>query len=143
MNGVNKVILVGRTGKDPESKIFDNGSMVVNIPIATSESWKDKTTGEKKEATEWHKVVFHGRLAEIADMYVSKGDLLYVEGKNKTNKWTDKEGNDKYQTVVQASSLQILSSKERKQENNNATAREYQKAQESGVSDFDPTDIPF
>jgi single-strand DNA-binding protein len=107
-NGVNKVILVGYLGRDPEIRFLPSGSSVANVTIATSESWKDKQSGEKKERTEWHKVVFFGRLAEIAGEYLKKGSLVYVEGALRTRKWQDKEGHDRYTTEIAANSLHML-----------------------------------
>jgi single-strand DNA-binding protein len=98
--GVNKVILVGHLGQDPEVKFMQNGNAVTNLTLATSESWKDKNTGEKKEKTEWHRVVIFGKLAEIAGEYLKKGSQIYIEGALQTRKWTDKAGVDKYTTEV-------------------------------------------
>jgi single-strand DNA-binding protein len=112
MAGVNKVILVGNLGKDPETRFMPNGSAVSNINIATSESWKDKQTGEQKERTEWHNVVMYQRLAEIAGEYLRKGSKVYIEGSLQTSKWTDKQtGQDRYKTEIHASQLQMLDSK--------------------------------
>ncbi len=109
--GINKVILVGNLGKDPESRFLQNGTAVANITVATSESWKDKQTGEQKEKTEWHTVVFFGRLAEIVGEYLKKGSQVYIEGKLQTRKWQDKDGNDRYSTEVNASEMQMLGSR--------------------------------
>ena len=109
--GVNKVILVGNLGKDPEIRYSPNGGAVANITIATSESWKDKVSGEKQEKTEWHRVVFFGRLAEIAGEYLKKGAQIYVEGRLQTRKWQDKEGKDRYTTDIIVGEMQMLSSK--------------------------------
>ncbi len=98
--GVNKVILVGGLGKDPEVKYLPNGGAVANISIATSESWKDKNTGEQKEKTEWHRVVLFGKLAEIAGEYLTKGSQVYIEGQLQTRKWQDQSGQDRYSTEV-------------------------------------------
>ncbi len=100
MAGVNKVILVGNVGKDPEVRFMPNGGAVANLTIATSESWKDKQTGEQKEKTEWHRVVMFGKLAEIAGEYVKKGSKLYVEGQLQTRKWTNQQGQDQYTTEI-------------------------------------------
>lgn len=108
MRGVNKVILVGTLGRDPESRTFDNGGSVCNFSIATSEAWKDKQTGEPREETEWHRIVCNGRLAEIAQQYLKKGSKVYIEGSLRTRQWKDKDGVDRYQTEVRASSLQML-----------------------------------
>jgi single-strand DNA-binding protein len=112
MAAVNKVILVGNLGKDPETRYSPDGGAICNINIATTETWKDKATGEKKEATEWHRVVLYSRLAEIAGEYLKKGRSVYIEGRLKTRKWTDKEGVEKYTTEVIASELQMLGSRE-------------------------------
>jgi single-strand DNA-binding protein len=109
--GVNKVILVGNLGKDPEVRYSPNGSAVANVTIATSESWKDKTSGEKQERTEWHRIVFFGRLAEIAGEYLKKGAQIYVEGRLQTRKWQDKEGKDRYTTEIVANEMQMLGSR--------------------------------
>jgi single-strand DNA-binding protein len=109
--GVNKVILIGNLGQDPETKSLPSGSAVTNVTVATTESWKDKQTGEKKEATEWHKVVFFDRLAEIAGQYLKKGSKVYIEGSLRTRKWQDKNGADRYTTEVKATDMQMLDSK--------------------------------
>jgi single-strand DNA-binding protein len=106
--GINKVIIVGNLGNDPEVKYMPGGDAVANITVATSESWKDKSTGEQKEATEWHRVVFFRRLAEIAGEYLKKGSKVYIEGKLKTRKWQDQSGNDRYTTEIVASEMQML-----------------------------------
>jgi len=106
--GVNKVILVGNCGKDPETRYTPSGAAVTNISIATTESWKDKNTGERQDRTEWHNVVFFGRLAEIAGEYLKKGSQVYVEGSLNTEKWTDKSGNDRYTTKIKANEMQML-----------------------------------
>ncbi len=110
--GINKVILVGHLGKDPEVRYSPNGGAVANITLATSESWKDKTSGEKQERTEWHRVAFFGRLAEIAGEYLKKGAQIYVEGRLQTRKWQDKEGKDRYTTEIVANEMQMLGSRE-------------------------------
>mgnify|MGYP001815015593 FL=1 len=107
--GVNKVILIGNCGKDPETRYMPSGGAVTKISVATSESWKDKQTGEQKDRTEWHNVVFFGRLGEIAGEYLRKGTQVYVEGSLRTNKWQDKSGNDRYTTEIVASEMQMLS----------------------------------
>ena len=109
--GVNKVILVGNLGNDPETRAFPNGDMVTNITVATSESWKDKQTGQPQERTEWHRVVFHRRLAEIAGEYLHKGSKVYIEGSLKTRKWQGKDGQDRYTTEVVAREMQMLDSR--------------------------------
>ena len=112
MASVNKVIIVGNLGKDPETRTFPSGGRVCNVTIATSERWKDKQTGEMKEATEWHRVVFNDRLAEIAGEYLKKGRSVYVEGRLKTRKWTDKDGAEKYTTEIIAQEMQMLGGRE-------------------------------
>ncbi|HHJ17094.1 MAG TPA: single-stranded DNA-binding protein [Gammaproteobacteria bacterium] len=109
--GVNKVILVGNLGKDPEVRYMSNGNAVCNVTLATSESWKDKQTGEQKEKTEWHTIVFYRRLAEIAGEYLKKGSQVYIEGKLQTRKWQDKSGNDRYTTEIIANEMQMLGSR--------------------------------
>lgn len=108
MASVNKVILVGNLGKDPEVRYMPDGGAVANISLATSSSWKDKNTGEKREETEWHRVVMYGRLAEIAGEYCKKGRSVYIEGKLKTRKWQDQSGVDKYTTEIIADQMQLL-----------------------------------
>jgi single-strand DNA-binding protein len=112
MASVNKVILVGNLGKDPETRYLPNGEAVSNCTIATTDSWKDKTSGEKKEATEWHRVVFYRRLAEIAGQYLKKGSQVFIEGSLKTRKWTDKEGHERYTTEIVADAMQMLGSRQ-------------------------------
>ena len=111
MASVNKAILVGRLGRDPESRTFPSGDMVTNVTIATSERWKDKNTGEQKEETQWHNVRFGQKLAEIAAKYLRKGAEVYVEGAIKTRKYTDKNGVEKYSTEIHATSMQMLGGK--------------------------------
>jgi len=106
--GVNKVILVGNLGNDPETRYMPSGDAVTNISIATSESWKDKQSGEQKEKTEWHRVVMFRRLGEIAAEYLRKGSQVYIEGKLRTNKWKDRDGNDRYTTEIIADEMQML-----------------------------------
>ncbi len=109
--GVNKVILVGNLGNDPESKYLPSGGAVTNISIATSESWKDKNTGQQQEKTEWHRVVFFNKLAEIAGEYLRKGSKVYIEGGLRTRKWQDQDGSDRYSTEIVASEMQMLDSR--------------------------------
>ncbi|WP_371376080.1 single-stranded DNA-binding protein [Thalassotalea aquiviva] len=106
--GVNKVIIVGNLGQDPETRFFPNGGAVCNITVATSESWKDKQTGEPKELTEWHRIVFNGRLAEIAGEYLKKGSKVYIEGSLRTRKWQNQQGQDQYTTEIRANEMQML-----------------------------------
>ncbi|HZD21399.1 MAG TPA: single-stranded DNA-binding protein [Burkholderiales bacterium] len=111
MASVNKVILVGNLGRDPETKYMPDGAALTNASLATSLQWTDKTSGEKKEETEWHRIVFRGRLAEIAGEYLKKGSQVYVEGRLRTRKWQDKEGQDRYTTEIVADSMQMLGSR--------------------------------
>ena len=109
--GVNKVILIGNLGRDPEVKYMPSGSAVCNVTLATSESWKDKQSGEQQERTEWHRVVFFGRLGEIAGEYLRKGSKVYVEGSLRTRKWQGQDGQDRYTTEIVASEMQMLDSR--------------------------------
>ena len=109
--GINKAIIVGNLGRDPEVRYTANGSAVANVTIATSESWKDKQSGERQERTEWHRVVFFGRLAEIAGEYLKKGAQVYIEGRLQTRKWEDKSGQERYTTEIVASEMQMLGSR--------------------------------
>ena len=112
MASINKVIIVGNLGKDPEMRSFPNGDQIANVTIATTDRWKDKTSGEMKEATEWHRVNFNGRLAEIVGQYLKKGSQVYVEGSLRTRKWTDKDGVEKYTTEIRADQMQMLGSRQ-------------------------------
>lgn len=112
MASVNKVIIVGNLGKDPEMRAFPSGDQVANVTIATTDKWKDKQTGEMKEATEWHRVVFNGRLAEIVGQYLRKGSQVYVEGSLRTRKWTDQSGVEKFTTEIRADQMQMLGSRQ-------------------------------
>ncbi|CAB1370767.1 single-stranded DNA-binding protein [Denitratisoma oestradiolicum] len=112
MASVNKVILVGNLGKDPEVRYAPSGDAITNITVATTDNWKDKATGEKREATEWHRVVFFGKLAEIAGQYLKKGSQVYVEGSLRTRKWQDKDGQDRYTTEIRADAMQMLGRRE-------------------------------
>ena len=111
MASVNKVILVGNLGRDPETRYSPDGAAITNVSIATTDTWKDKASGEKQEKTEWHRVVFFDRLAEIAGEYLKKGSQVYVEGRLQTRKWTDKEGNERYTTEIRAERMQMLGSR--------------------------------
>lgn len=111
MASVNKVILIGNLGRDPETRYMPEGGAVTNITVATSYQWKDKATGDKKEETEWHRVAFFGRLAEIAGEYLKKGSPVYVEGRLRTRKWTDKEGQERYSTEIVAEEMKMLGSR--------------------------------
>ena len=146
--GVNKCILIGNIGQDPETKFMPSGGAVTNVSIATSESWKDKTTGEPKEKTEWHRVVFFNRLAEIAGEYLKKGSKVYVEGSLRTRKWQDQGGQDRYTTEIVASEMQMLDSRGDDQGGQQTRApqqpAQQQPAQQpaQGADNFDG-DIPF
>lgn len=111
MASVNKVIIVGNLGNDPEIRTFDNGGMIATISVATSDRWTDRNTGEQREQTEWHRITFNNRLAEIARDYLKKGSSVYVEGSLHTRKWTDQQGIDRYSTEIRASSMQMLGSR--------------------------------
>ena len=116
MAGVNKVIILGNLGKDPEVRFLPSGGAVANLTVATSESWKDKQTGEQKEKTEWHNIVMYQRLAEIAGEYLKKGSKVYLEGSLQTSKWTDQQtGQDRYKTEIKANTMQMLDSKSQSQ----------------------------
>lgn len=112
MASVNKVILVGNLGKDPEVRYAPSGDAITNITVATTDTWKDKATGEKKEATEWHRVSAFGKLAEIMGQYLKKGSQVYIEGSLRTRKWQDKEGQDRYTTEIRADVMQMLGRRE-------------------------------
>ncbi|WP_159915242.1 single-stranded DNA-binding protein [Pantoea sp. 18069] len=113
MASVNKVIIVGNLGRDPEMRAFPSGDQVANVTIATTDRWRDKNTGENKEATEWHRVVFNGRLAEIVGQYLRKGSQVYVEGSLRTRKWTDQAtGQERYATEIRADTMQMLGSRQ-------------------------------
>jgi single-strand DNA-binding protein len=141
MASVNKAIIVGNLGKDPEVRYTASGEAICNITVATSDTWKDKATGEKKEATEWHRLVFWGKLAEVVGEYLGKGSQIYVEGRNKTRKWTDKNGVDRYTTEIIVSEMQMLGKKE------GGSAPAAPSAPPRDYSDLppilDPDDIPF
>jgi len=106
--GVNKVIIIGNLGADPETRAMPSGTTVANLRVATSESWRDKQTGEQQERTEWHRVALFGRLAEVAGEYLRKGSKVYIEGSLRTRKWQDKQGNDRYSTEIVANDMQML-----------------------------------
>ena len=118
MRGVNKVILVGTLGKDPETKTFPNGGSLTQFSIATSESWTDKNSGERKEQTEWHRIVLHNRLGEIAQQYLRKGSKVYIEGSLRTRQWTDQSGQERYTTEIRGEQMQMLDSANRQQNDN-------------------------
>lgn len=144
--GVNKVILIGNLGNDPEVRYTASGAAVANVSLATSEQWKDRESGEQQERTEWHRVVFFGRIAEVVGEYLRKGSQIYVEGRLQTRKWQDKDGNDKYSTEIVANDMQMLgggrggggSADASSGARNSAAASK----QPAGGEDFDD-DIPF
>ncbi|MGB5299990.1 MAG: single-stranded DNA-binding protein [Thiogranum sp.] len=141
--GVNKVILVGNLGADPEVKYMPNGNAVANVTLATSESWKDKQSGEQKDKTEWHRVVFFRRLAEIAGEYLKKGSQVYLEGKLQTRKWQDKNGNDRYTTEIIANEMQMLGGRGGGSADfGTASSSSAAPAPAAAVDEFDD-DIPF
>ena len=150
--GVNKAIIVGNLGRDPEVRYTANGSAVANVTVATSESWKDKQSGERQERTEWHRVVFFGRLAEIAEEYLKKGSQVYIEGSIRTQKWQDKEsGQDRYTTEIVARDMQMLGSRGgdasgASGDDYSGPARPATGSSGGGATDGDPDlddDIPF
>jgi len=143
MQGINKVILIGFLGKDPEIISFNNGSIVANTYLATGSSWKSKTTGEKKEQTEWHKVLFYGKLADVAQKYLKKGSKVYVEGSLKTRKWFDEKiGRDVYSTEIISSVIQMLDKR-----NDRYDPSEGSEVNDNAgnvmLEDFDDDDYPF
>lgn len=143
MASVNKVILVGNAVADPETRYMASGDAVSNIRLATSESWKDKATGEKKEVTEFHRVVFYRKLAEIVGQYVKKGSALYIEGRIRTRKWQDKDGQDRYTTEIEATEMQMLGGKQNSDSpQQDKLQRSVQGAQPTGFDDM-YDDIPF
>lgn len=123
MASVNKVIIVGNVGRDPETRYGTNGDAMTNLAIATTDKWKDKNSGEQKEATEWHRVSMFGKLAEIAGQYVRKGSQVYIEGKLRTRKWQDKDGVEKYTTEIIADTMQMLGSREGRAEDHTSGPR--------------------
>lgn len=135
--GVNKAILVGHLGADPEVKYTAKGTAVANLSVATSESWKDKDTGERTERTEWHRVTMWGRLAEISGEYLRKGSQVYLEGKLQTREWTDRDGNVRYTTEIVASEMQMLGGR------GGSAGRQQERANEQGETDDDLDSIPF
>ena len=144
MASINKVILIGNLGRDPETRYSPNGGAICNVSIATTRGWKDKTSGERKEETEWHRVVFYDRLAEIAGEYLKKGRSVYVEGRLKTRKWQDKEGQERYTTEIEANEMQMLGGKpagDSAQSQQKPQQRNAQGAQ-GGASD-ESDEIPF
>ena len=150
MAGINKVIIVGNLGNDPEIRTMPNGEQVANITVATSESWKDKNTGERKETVEWHRIVLYRRLAEIAGQYLTKGSQVYIEGRLKTRKWQDNNGQDRYTTEIQGDNLQMLGGRNQdaaqnqppKQQDKQQKAQSKSQQSEPSVDAFDDN-IPF
>lgn len=142
MASLNKAILIGNLGADPETRYMTNGDCVCNIRLATTETWKDKQSGEQKEATEWHRVVFYNRLAEVAGQYLKKGSQVYIEGKVKTRKWQDKDGQDRYTTEVQASEMKMLGGRRDDADGNQSNAARRAQNEGATVGDLDD-DIPF
>ena len=141
--GINKVIIVGNLGADPDSRAMPSGNAVTNISVATSESWNDRETGEKQEKTEWHRVVFFNRLAEIAAQYLKKGSQVYVEGKLQTRKWEDKEGNERWTTEVVANQMQMLGDRmSGDMSNDNSSSSQSTSDNDFSTDEFDD-DIPF
>ncbi len=150
--GVNKVTLIGNLGNDPEVRYSGNGNAVANVSLATAESWRDKDSGEQQERTEWHRVVFFGRLAEIVSEYLHKGSQIYIEGRLQTNKWQDKEGNDRYTTQIVANEMQMLGGRGGTSNNKepvpepddtvDSSPKKSQPIAKSPADDFDE-DIPF
>lgn len=137
MKGVNRVILLGVLGRDPETKTFANGGSITQFSMATSESWNDKTTGERKEVTEWHRVVLNGRIGEVAQQYLKKGSKVYIEGSIHTRKWTDQSGQERFSTEIKGQNLQMLDDKS---SGNGGQKSGYQQPQDK--SDLD-NDLPF
>ena len=148
MASINKVILIGNLGRDPENRYLPSGEQVTSIAVATTESWKDQTTGEKQSLTEWHRISFFGKLAEIAGQYLKKGSQVYIEGRLRTRKYTDKEGIDRYATEIIADTMQMLGSRQDGQESTGRnkyaeqTGRDAPSQRPAPMSDMDD-DIPF
>jgi len=141
MASVNKVILIGNLGKDPETKYMSNGDAVTNIALATTEVWKDKS-GEKIQKTEWHKCTFYRKLAEIAGQYLKKGSPVYVEGRLETRKWQDKSGQDRYTTEIIATDMKMLGSKGSGEQAAESKPQQQSSGGNTGFEDMEP-DIPF
>ncbi len=146
--GVNKVIIIGNLGQDPDTRYMPSGSAVTNLRVATNESWKDKQTGEQKDRTEWHTVAMFGRLAEISAEYLRKGSQVYIEGKLRTRKWQDKQGNDRYTTEIVADEMQMLGGRSgagapaMNDRGDSADSGDSRPPPRSSADDFDD-DIPF
>jgi single-strand DNA-binding protein len=145
MASVNKAIIVGNLGRDPETRYMPNGEAVTNIAVATTDSWKDKATGEKKEQTEWHRITFYRKLAEIAGQYLKKGSQVYLEGRLQTRKWTDKDGVERYTTEIIADTMQMLGSKGggNPSQHDEHSPTPAQSARPAPSASDDGSDIPF
>lgn len=143
MKGINKVILVGTLGQDPESKSFPNGGSVCNFSIATTESWKDKNTGEQKQVTEWHRIVANGKVGEICQQYLKKGSKVYIEGSLRTRQWTDQSGQDRYVTEIKLSEMQMLDSKPQQQQAQQQQTNSYAKPTPKPQNNADLDELPF
>ena len=141
--GINKVIVVGNLGADPDTRAMPSGNQVTNISVATSESWNDKETGERQEKTEWHRVVFFGRLAEIASEYLKKGSQVYIEGKLQTRKWEDKEGNERWTTEIVSNQMQMLGEKMSQSASNQGNVTKQNNSSNEFVDEEFDDDIPF
>ncbi len=139
MASLNKAILIGNLGADPETRYMTNGDCVCNIRLATTDTWKDKASGEQREATEWHRVVLYRRLAEVASEYLKKGSQVYIEGRIKTRKWQDKDGQDRYTTEVEATEMKMLGGRS---DNSQSNTSRRSSAEAVTGSDLDD-DIPF
>lgn len=140
MAGINKVIIVGHLGNDPEMRTMPNGEAVANISVATSEAWTDKNTGERREVTEWHRIVFYRKLAEICGQYLKKGAQVYIEGRLRTRKWQDQNGQDRYTTEIQGDVMQMLGT--RPQSTDGANNPQPMPQQDASANAFDDS-IPF
>ncbi|MBT3892323.1 MAG: single-stranded DNA-binding protein [Gammaproteobacteria bacterium] len=140
--GVNKVIIVGNLGNDPDVKYTQDGRAIANISVATTESWKDKSSGEQQSKTEWHRIVFFNRLAEIVSEYLKKGSQVYVEGKLQTRKWQDQSGADRYTTEIVANEMQMLGGRDGQGKAPQRQKQQQQQKQQGGFPDMDD-DIPF
>ena len=151
--GINKVILIGNCGDEPDVRAMPGGAPVTNIPVATTNVWKDKNTGQQQEQTEWHRIVFYNRLAEIAGEYLHKGSKVYIEGRLRTRKWQDQSGNDRYSTEIIANEMQMLDSRgggggqhsgsgQQQQQQSQAAPQQQAQPQQGPAEDFDD-DIPF
>jgi single-strand DNA-binding protein len=140
--GINKVTIVGNLGQDPEIRYIPAGGAVANISVATSESWKDKQTGEAKERVEWHKIVFYNKLAEIAGEYLKKGSQVYVEGSLRTRKWQDQSGQDRYSTEIIGLEMQMLGGKSKDNSSQHTSSQQPPAPPSQGVENFGD-DIPF